>query len=547
MPPLLLRSMAKVRRALIIDGYVDEPACLGVPPYVSPQTRAAVGAAREAGAEPMLLTVEQWRRGTPLPKADLSLIIAGSAVPGRYLRAMPASGREIGELSTLMPGVTVLGGPASSEVRYLDMFHHLARVDAAARIYDILTGTESGERCRTMEEWNTWLLSGADSVLSHPDYPQPLIAEVETYRGCVRYRSGGCSFCIEPLKGVPAFRDQDDIFAECRRLRDLGVTNLRLGAQTCILSYKADLTAGDPPRPDPSAVESLFSRVSSLHFDVLHVDNANPAVVATYPQEAEEVLISLVRHCTSGNVLALGLESADPAVARANNLNSTSEQALDAIRAINRIGGNVGTSGLPELLPGLNFIVGLEGETEDSLRMNEKFLRTVLAEGLLLRRINVRQVIPVRKAFPRTVDHSEFVRFKEMVRRDIDLPMLRRMLPQGRVLRKVYTELRDGNTTFGRQIGSYPLLIGIPYPVEVGRFVDVAVIEWGFRSITAIEHPLNVNSCSIKALEALPGVGRKRAIRIFRKRPLRGEADLVAALDDAAVASSISHLLSYGP
>jgi len=88
--------MAKVRRALIIDGYVDEPACLGVPPYVSPQTRAAVGAAREAGAEPMLLTVEQWRRGTPLPKADLSLIIAGSAVPGRYLRAMPASGREIG-------------------------------------------------------------------------------------------------------------------------------------------------------------------------------------------------------------------------------------------------------------------------------------------------------------------------------------------------------------------------------------------------------------------------------------------------------------------
>jgi len=109
----------------------------------------------------------------------------------------------------------------------------------------------------------------------------------------------------------------------------------------------------------------------------------------------------------------------------------------------------------------------------------------------------------------------------------------------------VYTELRDGNTTFGRQIGSYPLLIGIPYPVEVGRFVDVAVIEWGFRSITAIEHPLNVNSCSIKALEALPGVGRKRAIRIFRKRPLRGEADLVAALDDAAVASSISHLLSY--
>ena len=124
--------------------------------------------------------------------------------------------------------------------------------------------------------------------------------------------------------------------------------------------------------------------------------------------------------------------------------------------------------------------------------------------------------------------------------------MLQRMVPRGRVLRKVYTELRDGNTTFGRQIGSYPLLIGIPYPVELGRFVDVAVVDWGFRSVTAIEHPLNVNSCPLKALEALPGVGRKRAMRLFRKRPLRGEADLVAALDDAGVASAISGLLSFG-
>jgi len=538
--------MVKVRKALIIDGFVDEPACLGVPPYMSPQVRAAFGAARVAGAEATYLTVEQWRRGLPLPRADLSLIIAGSAVPGKYLRAMPASGREIEELSSILPGVTVLGGPAASDVRYQGMFHNFARLDAAAMVHDLLTGTGSGERWRTMEEWNTWLLSGADSVLSHPDHPQPLIAEVETYRGCVRYLSGGCSFCIEPLKGAPAFRDQADIMAECRRLRDLGVTNLRLGAQTCILSYKADLTAGDPPRPDPRAVEGLFSGVSSLKFDVLHVDNANPAVVATYPQEAEAVLRSLVRHCTSGNVLALGLESADPTVAKANNLNSTPEQTLDAIRAINRIGGIVGASGLPELLPGLNFIVGLEGETGNSLRMNEELLRTVLAEGLLLRRVNVRQVIPVRRNFPRTVDHSDFVRFKEMVRREIDLPMLRRMVPRGRVLRKVYTELRDGNTTFGRQIGSYPLLIGIPYPVELGRFVDVAVVDWGFRSVTAIEHPLNVNSCPLKALEALPGVGRKRAMRLFRKRPLRGEADLVAALDDAGVASAISGLLSFG-
>lgn len=539
--------MAKVPTALIIDGYVDEPACLGVPPYFSPQTRAAIGAAKRAGAETVFMTIDQVRRGAELPKADLTLILAGTAVPGRYLRAMPASGREIEMLSARLPGLRVLGGPAASDARFRGLFHCLARRDASAMVFDLLTGTGDRERWRTTEEWNDWLLNGADAVLTHPDFPQPLIVEVETYRGCFRYRSGGCSFCIEPTKGAPAIRDEEDIVSECRRLHELGVVNLRLGGQTCILSYKADPSMGDPPRPDPEAVERLFSGVSSLGLRVLHVDNANPAVVATYPVESRTVLTSLVNHCTSGNVLALGLESADPVVARANNLNCTSEQALGAIRAINEVGKEIGPSGLPALLPGLNFIIGLEGETEHSLRMNEEFLRTVLREGLLLRRINVRQVAPTRRDFPPTVSHSSFVRFKQMVRREIDLPMLQRLVPKGRVLRDVYTELKDGNTTFGRQIGSYPLLVGIPYPVELGRFLDVVVTDWGYRSITAIEHPLPINSCSLKALEALPGVGRKRAIRLFRKRPIGGEQDLVDALDDVQVARSLLELVSFGP
>ena len=30
--------------AYILDGYVDEPACLGVPPYISPYIRTVAGA-----------------------------------------------------------------------------------------------------------------------------------------------------------------------------------------------------------------------------------------------------------------------------------------------------------------------------------------------------------------------------------------------------------------------------------------------------------------------------------------------------------------------
>jgi len=81
--------------------------------------------------------------------------------------------------------------------------------------------------------------------------------------------------------------------------------------------------------------------------------------------------------------------------------------------------------------------------------------------------------------------------------------------------------------------------------VEVGRFVDVKVVGWGFRSITAIEHPLRINSCPLKALEALPGVGRKRAIRLFRKRPMRSMTDLAGALDDPQVAKELEDLVAF--
>jgi radical SAM superfamily enzyme with C-terminal helix-hairpin-helix motif len=216
------------------------------------------------------------------------------------------------------------------------------------------------------------------------------------------------------------------------------------------------------------------------------------------------------------------------------------------VRAINRAGGERGDSGLPYLLPGINVLVGLEGEKRESLEINFRFLKGIVDEGLLLRRINIRQVMPVRRDFPQTVSHSEFLHFKDKIRQEIDRPLLERLVPIGTVLRSVYTEMREGKVTFGRQIGTYPLLVGIPYPVGLERFYDVAVVGHGFRSISAVEHPLKVNECHITALEALPGLGRKRAIRLFRARPLRDRDDLRKALDDPKVADSVLPFLSFG-
>lgn len=528
-------------KVLIIDGYIDEPASLGVPPYSSPHVRAAAGAARDAGAEAVLMNIDQLRKGDAIPEADITVILAGCAVPGRYLRAMPASGREIENLASRAHGFRILGGPAALEMpERTDLFEAIAKRDAAACCFDALEKGRAVDRWRTLEEWNRWLLLGARTVLSHPDFPQPLIAEIETYRGCVRYRSGGCSFCIEPLKGRPLSRLPADIIAEVAELRRLGVSNFRLGAQTCFISYLAEDDGTDSPAPNPEAVEELLSGIASMRPGVLHLDNANPAVIADHPAEARSILRSIVRHCTSGNVLALGLESADPVVKERNNLNASAEQVMRAVRIINDEGRERGPTGLPMVLPGLNFIIGLEGETEETLRLDLELLREIRREGLLLRRINIRQVMPLRRDFPRGVGHSQFLHFKESVRAEIDRPMLHELVPEGTVLTGVFIELREGKHTFGRQVGTYPLLVGFEYPLDVGSAVDCKVVGHGYRSITAVEYPLDLNRCPIAAMESLPGIGNKRAVRLFRHRPFHAMREVADALDDPSLAEAIS-------
>jgi len=530
---------------LVFDGYIDEPGSLGVPPYIHPLVRAVYGAVRDAGGVPSYMTVDQWRSGKIAPPADVLVVLSGMSVPGRYLRGMPASRREIFQLLDGFRGETVLGGPAALDQGLKERFGHAHYKDAASAVFDLLDGGKAQDRWRSLEEWDRWMMLGADCVLSHPDHPQPLIAELETYRGCIRYVNGGCSFCVEPLKGRPVCREPEAIVAEARALRERGVVNFRLGSQTCIISYKAELDGTDCPRPNPEALEELLSGMAALRPEVLHVDNANPAVMARHPQETERILISLAKHCTPGNVLALGMETADPEVVRANNLNATPEEVLWSVRAINRLGGEKGTNGLPAVLPGINVLVGLLGERPETLEINYRFLKAILDEGLSLRRINIRQVMPVRREFPPTVSHSAFLKFKERVRNDIDRPMLKRLVPVGTVLRSVFTEMREGKVTFGRQIGSYPLLVGIDHPVELNRFLDVAIVDHGFRSVSGVEYPLHVNTCHITALECLPGLGRKRAIRLFKARPLKDANDLRQALDDPRVAEAALPFLTF--
>lgn len=536
--------MGREIRVLLVDGYIDDPAALGVPPYISPIVRAIAGAAIDAGADEVrYFTVDMLRKGADVPDADVSIVMSGNTVPGKYLRSMPMSVKELEAIFPKLSGWRLIGGSAA-ETPVAERFDFVIRRDLAASLYDGMSGLEVGERYRTLDEWNRWMLLGADIVTQHQDFPEPLIAEIESYRGCHRWSTGGCSYCIEPMKGRPLMRSPSDIIAEAARLRELGVRNLRVGGQTCIVSYGSE-DDSPLPRPNPEAVADLFEGLKSLGFDVLHVDNANAAVIATYPDESEAVLDTIVRNCTDGNVLALGMETADPRVVIDNNLNSTPEQTLEAVRMINRIGNARGPNGLPRLLPGINIICGLDGETAQTYRMDMDLLAKMRDEGLMVRRINIRQVLPIRREFDVKVDQRRFKRFKEDVRNDIDRVMLERVAPYGTVLKNVYMELHDGNTTFGRQIGSYPILVGVPYRVDLEGFHDVFVTGWGFRSITGVTYPFDINSMPMSALAALPGIGKKRASKIVMARPLSGFDDLLGVVEDPNVIDGLMDLVVF--
>jgi radical SAM superfamily enzyme with C-terminal helix-hairpin-helix motif len=103
----------------ILDGYVDEPTCLGVPPYISPYPRYIAGAVwdYDKSTQIFYITIDQIRDNKKLEvlsKSDIIIVIAGMAVPGRYLSGFPASPNEIVSIMNNIPKpLKILTGPAA--------------------------------------------------------------------------------------------------------------------------------------------------------------------------------------------------------------------------------------------------------------------------------------------------------------------------------------------------------------------------------------------------------------------------------------------------
>ncbi|HPR42385.1 MAG TPA: radical SAM protein [Candidatus Methanofastidiosa archaeon] len=511
-------------RVSIIDCYTDEPSGLGVMPYIGTYPRYIFGALRRCRTDAHYLTIDDirsqfkqhdiegdmkthigLRNTTPnaemarelLSRSDVIIVIAGMHTPGKYLSASPGTTVESMRLLSALGldhKFKILTGPASTIGSGLYGGRMARGLSAEREYFDMIVPEVELVLDKLLENNFTDVPTvedkygiigeiapyGAAIVDQLPHNPSFLIAEIETMSGCAKQQP--CSFCIEKLKSPDVVRrDPKDIIREARSLSSSGLRNFRVGKQTCIYSYGNEET-----------LENLFGGLSKIS-DILHIDNANPLFV-----NVEKTKV-LVKYCSPGNVASLGVESFDGKVVENNDLHNGPDIVFEKIALINEVGAMRGHNGMPCLLPGINILFGLDGESRSTHEENMLWLRRILDAGLMLRRINIREVVlfpgtrmgdSTRGKFLRK-NRDKYWKWRNEIRKEIDYPMLQRLVPSGTLLRSLRTEVYDGNTTFARQVGTYPLVVGVPGRLGLDRLINARVTGHMLRSVKGdvVDHP----------------------------------------------------------
>ncbi len=471
----------------ILDCYTDEPAGLGVPPYLGTYPRYIAGSLDEI---PNYITIDDLRlykiydskiqKTKPSQKTNIKvynltknynniknilqntttlIVILGIHTPGKYLSAVPGTLKEIISLTKDLNITKILTGPAvygtaSEGGKFFEK--------ADLSTFNIKNFNFS------YNEIKQHSIKGSDIIKQIQDLR---VIEIETSHGC----SGSCSFCTEPIKNKLEFRPINDILNEIKAFTKLGCQHFRLGKQNCFYTY-----------PDPI---ELLKQIRKLNIKTLHIDNVNPNTVIT--KRGEEITQAIVKYCTEGNIAAFGVESFDKTVIEENNLNTTPEKTFKAVKIINKYGKSRGSNGMQKFLPGINLIFGLKGESKQTHEQNIFHLKKIIKENLLLRRINIRQVNifegtplykTVKNKFLRK-NKKYYWKWRNDIRQNIDSPMLQKLVPKETILKDVRMEIYDGKTTFGRHLGTYPLIVGIKQRLELNKFYNVKVTGHMLRSI----------------------------------------------------------------
>ena len=522
-----------MKKFLILDCYVDEPTCLGVPPFVSPYPRYIYGALISAGLSNENIvynTIDHLRMNNYhfTEGYDHVFIIGGAAVPGKYLGSRIGTLSEINKILERNSKTKMsIGGSISPLIKSASSNISTIQYDIDKFAFTLTQGSPTDKK-RTIEECALWSVRGAEIVKHHPWYPN-IICEIESGRGCPRQVH--CSFCLEGLDREIEFRKPKDIINEIDALISHGVFRFRIGKQADIIQYGTLLNKYNKgfPQPNIHAVKELFDELKkhkeSGKIEVLNVDNANPGTIVNWPDESSIILESIADAVTPGDTLPFGIESFDESVVQQNNLKVMPDDALFAIRLVNEIGGKR-EDGIPKLLPGINLIHGLKGETTDTFKINHKYLERISHEGLLLKRINIRKLQP----YPGTPIFNEkhkignvitkrFEYYRDRIRDEIDNSMLKKIYPPGTILKNVCVLDLRNEYSIGKQIASYSITVKVPTVFPKMDFIDTIVMAHRERSILALPVPFSINSVSQKNFEIIPGISKAKAAELILKRP----------------------------
>jgi radical SAM superfamily enzyme with C-terminal helix-hairpin-helix motif len=471
------------KHVVILDCYTVEPSGLGVPPYLSTYVRTAYAALDRAWpeAEVKYVTIDdvRWclvdgRPGVEQPLSDpltysatvnredavrllrdaeAVVVVAGDKVPSVHLHAVNGTVDEIARALACVRGRRYLLGPMATyalaePATYAGLFDAVHTHTATSG--DLELGSRSGAAYDRLRADRGSYAGLVEQMRWRP------IAEIELYRGCTRKRF--CSFCNEPVKSASVdFRAVDDVLDEVRRLYAAGVRNFRLGQQTCFFSYQGR---------DEGAITALLSgiREACPDLEVLHIDNADPLAVAS--PAGKRIAKLIADYCTEGNCAPMGMESFDPVVIERNALTCTPKVLMRAMEHVNEAGAERGPGGLPKLLPGLNLIYGLPGETHGTHIANLLGLQQILDAGWLCHRTNVRQA----RAFPGTPlaafqevepppSAEQFESWKADIDHGWDQPMKQRVYPAGLHIPGLHSFFVNTSGTWYRRLGSYSIQI----------------------------------------------------------------------------------------
>ncbi|MFD8970386.1 radical SAM protein [Streptomyces sp. NPDC059568] len=418
-----------------------------------------------------------------LRDAEVVVVVAGDAVPSVHLHAVNGSLEEIARALACARGRRYLLGPLStyalaSPSQYAGLFDavHTHTITAG----DLHLGSRHPAGYAQMQRERDSFAGLVEQMSWRP------IAELELYRGCTRRKF--CDFCNEPAKSpLVAFREVEDVVEEAAQLYAAGVRNFRLGQQTCFFSYR---------NRNEDAIRAVLGGIRERcpELEVLHIDNADPLAVAA--PVGRRIAKLVADYCTEGNCAPMGIESFDPAVIERNTLTCTPEILTRAIEHVNEAGADRGPGGLPKLLPGLNLVYGLPGETHGTHVANLRGLAGILDAGLLCHRTNVR----LARAFPDTPlaalgelapppSAEHFASWKADIDHTWDRPMKERVYPTGLRVPGLHSYFIGRGGTWWRRLGSYSIqIVERGAAVPLGTTADLVVTGHAPRVIYGERH-----------------------------------------------------------